>query len=360
MKNLIAAILMLMLASTESYAQWTTSGSNIYNSNTGNVGVATTIPLEKLHVQNGSVLISSNSFASYLMGTLKFSTTSYNYAWAGLSGNSNGQGWDQIDLLFYTAFGAPSEKMRLMANTGYLGIGTSTPLAKLDVYGDTRVGGTIPLNSSGNLSVRMGIINTSFTNLNSTDAFIGSLNTGGPAGLAGDLLLVPRSTTGINNAIRFYTGPTTPSERLTITYNGNVGIGTSTPAAKLSVNGNVFIGTQDANTITNMGSNNVLAVNGTAVFVKAKVAIYGPTTWPDYVFEPSYKMTTLDSLEQFIKLNKHLPEMPSAADVEKDGLDLGDNQALLLKKIEELTLIVIEQNKRIEELEKASKLNIEK
>jgi hypothetical protein len=100
---------------------------------------------------------------------------------------------------------------------------------------------------------------------------------------------------------------------------------------------------------------NALAVNGTAIFTKAKVAVYGSATWPDYVFAPTYKLTSLDSLEQFIQLNKHLPEVPTASEVEKDGIDLGDNQALLLKKIEELTLIVIEQNKRIEKLEASLK-----
>lgn len=143
--------------------------------------------------------------------------------------------------------------------------------------------------------------------------------------------------------------------RFAINSDGNVGIGTTTPGAKLDINGTtysrkVFIGTPDASTIANIGGN-LLAVNGTAVFVKAKVALYG-SEWPDYVFSPAYSIYPLDSLERFINLNGHLPEIPTASDVEKNGIDLGDNQVLLLKKIEELTLIVIEQNKRIEKLEK--------
>lgn len=137
---------------------------------------------------------------------------------------------------------------------------------------------------------------------------------------------------------------------------GYIGVGTNTPLVKLDVNGTtysrkMFIGTPDANTTSNMGSNNLLAVKGTAVFVKAKVAIYG-SGWPDYVFETGYPLPTLDSLDRFIKDHKRLPEMPSAKEVEQDGLDLGATQALLLKKIEELTLIIIQQEKRIDLLEK--------
>jgi hypothetical protein len=145
------------------------------------------------------------------------------------------------------------------------------------------------------------------------------------------------------NQIPFAIAPTT----------GNVGIGTSAPKAKLDVNGNIysngkiFIGMPDANTLTQI-ANYSLAVNGTAVFNKAKVSLYG--NWPDYVFSPSYKLTPLDSIEQFITVNGHLPEMPKAKEVEKNGIDLGETQALLLKKIEELTLFAIEQNKQSQKL----------
>ncbi len=61
----------------------------------------------------------------------------------------------------------------------------------------------------------------------------------------------------------------------------------------------------------------------------------------------NYKLTALEKIAKYIKLNQHLPEMPSRKDVEKNGIDLGDNRALLLKKIEELTLIIINLNKKV-------------
>ncbi len=148
------------------------------------------------------------------------------------------------------------------------------------------------------------------------------------------------------------------SPQLYISENGNIGIGNSSPNtnAKLDITGTtytnkLFVGVADANTNTYIGSSNLLAVNGTAVFVKAKVALYG-TAWPDYVFTKEYKLPKLDTLENFIRANKHLPEIPSAEEIAKNGIDLGDNQALLLKKIEELTLIVINLSKKQKELEK--------
>jgi len=74
--------------------------------------------------------------------------------------------------------------------------------------------------------------------------------------------------------------------------------------------------------------------------------------WYDHVFYPDYNLRPLDELEQFIKENNHLPEIPSAKEVKENGLDLGDMQGKLLLKIEELTLYTIEQQKLIEALEK--------
>ena len=92
-----------------------------------------------------------------------------------------------------------------------------------------------------------------------------------------------------------------------------------------------------------------LAVEGTRGASKIKIT---QTAWADYVFDSSYQLPSLSHVETFIKENKHLPEVPSASEVKKDGLDLGDNQVVLLKKIEELTLYIIQQNKEITELKK--------
>ena len=105
---------------------------------------------------------------------------------------------------------------------------------------------------------------------------------------------------------------------------GNVGIGTATPKEKLSVNGNI----------------------------RAQEIKVETTSWPDYVFEDDYKISSLTDIATYIKIHKHLPEMPSAKTVAVDGVALGEMNKLLLKKIEELTLHLIQQNERLAEQEK--------
>jgi hypothetical protein len=111
--------------------------------------------------------------------------------------------------------------------------------------------------------------------------------------------------------------------RFLIQSNGNVGIGTTTPLAKLTVNGNL---------------------RATEIRVMTDVNI------PDYVFEPSYFLRSLTDVERYIKENKHLPEIPSAREIRKDGIDVATMDAMLLKKIEEITLYMIEMKKEIDVL----------
>ncbi len=134
----------------------------------------------------------------------------------------------------------------------------------------------------------------------------------------------------------------------------NVGIQTlPNPNAALDVHGTVFVSDKISINETNplkIGTHS-LAVNGTAIFTKAFVKLNnGSPGWPDYVFNESYKLRSLKDLEAYIQENNHLPEIPSANDIEKTGIDLGENQSLLLKKIEELSLYVIAQNKQQEKL----------
>lgn len=82
-------------------------------------------------------------------------------------------------------------------------------------------------------------------------------------------------------------------------------------------------------------------------------------TWADYVFESDYSLRSLSDLEQFIKVEKHLPNVPSQKEVLEDGIDLGQMNIVLLEKVEELTLYLIDQNKQLEE-QKAKVNELEK
>lgn len=93
-----------------------------------------------------------------------------------------------------------------------------------------------------------------------------------------------------------------------------------------------------------------LLVKGGMITEKIKVAVAGSADWADYVFEPSYKLMSLDKVESYIKENKHLPNVPSAEDMSKNGLDVTQTSAKLMEKIEELTLYMIEMNKEIKAL----------
>ena len=73
------------------------------------------------------------------------------------------------------------------------------------------------------------------------------------------------------------------------------------------------------------------------------------TKWPDFVFDKDYKLRTLQEVENHINEHKHLPDIPSEKEVKENGLSLGEMQAKLLQKIEELTLYTIELNKTVKE-----------
>jgi hypothetical protein len=109
----------------------------------------------------------------------------------------------------------------------------------------------------------------------------------------------------------------------------------------ISLAGNVGIGTANPGTYA-------LAVNGS---IRAKEVIV-ESGWSDFVFESNYKLRSLDELEKYIKTNKHLPDVPSEAEVKAKGVSIGDMQSKLLQKVEELTLYMIELKKENQELQK--------
>ena len=114
---------------------------------------------------------------------------------------------------------------------------------------------------------------------------------------------------------------------MTFLPNGYVGVGTVAPKEMLSVNGNI----------------------------RARQIKVETTNWPDYVFSENYQLPSLKETEKFIQTNGHLPEVPKASEIQENGVDLGELNKILLKKMEEMTLYMIDKDKRIEALEETVK-----
>jgi hypothetical protein len=93
------------------------------------------------------------------------------------------------------------------------------------------------------------------------------------------------------------------------------------------------------------------AVEGKVVAQSIYVIASGSPNWADYVFASDYKLPKLSDVESYYKANRHLPEIPSAKEVAENGINLGDMNTLLLKKVEELTLYMVDLNKKVEKLE---------
>jgi hypothetical protein len=138
-------------------------------------------------------------------------------------------------------------------------------------------------------------------------------------------------------------------EAMRIASDGTIGIGySSSPLpAKLSVNGNTYVnGKLSIGDSPYFNTDFALSVKGK--IIAERVTVLLNTTWPDYAFAPDYKLMSLGQVEKYIQQHKHLPGIPSEAEVKEKGIELGDMNVLLLEKVEELTLHAIEHEKTIE------------
>jgi hypothetical protein len=215
------------------------------------------------------------------------------------------------------------------ATNGNVGIGTTNPTAKLTVLQSNQLGNT-PLNS-----MLLTTISGSTPNLMQENTWL-VRNTAGPGwpqarlhnGISIDgSFLSPQ----IDTRTWWERDPQADIQSWGTAY-----------STYMTINaGKVGIGTTDT-------KGYLFGVNGSAIANSMTVKIY---PWADYVFKKDYDLKPLKEVEAYIDQNHHLPEIPTEKEVAANGLNLGEMNKLLVKKVEELTLYLLEQNKRIEKLE---------
>lgn len=321
----------------------------ILNSN-GYVGIGIPNPanITNMLQVGGDIFSTGNMSASGNITATQFSanTGSFNSAaGSNLSFNTNG-----------------TTRLTLLNSNGYMGIGTTTPSAMLHVNGSVLstdfASTTGNYNSAGTANLSFQTNGASRLTVLNSNGYVG-IGTSSPEQLlhiSGGNVILDNATptiytgTSANNRYLFlanYAGQPSPSGLkaggILISENFNY----ANPSRNdLVVQGTVAIGTP----LANNPNGYALAVNGKIGAKDIQVETKS-STWPDFVFSAHYHLPSLYEVERYVQQNQHLQDVPSAKEIEEKH-NLGEMDAVLLKKIEELTLYIIEQQKQIDTLKK--------
>jgi len=307
------------------YINYYNKGNTYLNVQDGKVGIGTTFPATKFEVMQSTSGWTMNSRVNAVtngeINGLKFYSGYIGEdKWAGIASIAESLHSNKTGLALFSGM---TERVRISGD-GNVGIGTSYPTELFNVNGNAQLD-----------RLRLGNAVFSANSRNSINSF----NSGQDPNLLTGWIAADFGGSD-NGSDRLVIGSGFGGRTIIGTHNYNltqwggdliinptgskVGIGTYEPKEMLSVNGKI--------------SATEIRVNGLGT--------------PDYVFEEGYKIGSLEEVEKYIKVNKHLPEVPSAKEFERDGMAVGEMNKLLLKKIEELTLHVIEQNKQLIEQNK--------
>ena len=270
----------------------------------GNVGIGTTTPMSRLSLGSDS---GNYGTASAKKLAIYSDATGNNFYGLGVS---SGNGFDSSLEFHAGAYISQDDSPGMVLTVSKnVGIGTGTPSEKLEVIGTIRASSSATSTTSGYVELTSNSSNNSgWVDFYNWDG--AALDRAGYIGYANDDY-IKYTTYDLRN--HYFSG-------------GNVGIGTSsTGSHKLAVEGS--IGARE-------------------------IKVEDVPNWSDFVFEDDYELPTLVEVEMHIKVNGHLKDIPSAEEVKEDGIYLGQMDAKLLQKIEELTLYLIDQNKRLDAQQK--------
>ncbi|CAN5739419.1 hypothetical protein BH10BAC2_BH10BAC2_35270 [soil metagenome] len=295
----------------------------------GKLGIGTVAPEAYLHILRGSagaIVADANStlivessldnFISLLAPSTKKSAILFGSTLSVQDGGIIYNGPDNTRGFQFNTNGNVTRMV--LTSAGSLGIGTKLPKAKLHIFNGSS--GAISPNANSPLVVESNgdnFINVLAPNGNKSGILFGDNLNPQDAGVIYNNPLTP-------DGFQFNTNGNVT--RMVLTNAGRLGIGTNNPAYALSVNG---------------------TIQSKEVRVE--------TGWSDYVFEKDYKLRTLDNVAKYIEQNKHLPGIPSAEEIRKNGLAVGEVQTKMMEKIEELTLYVIKLNEEIQQLKNQHK-----
>jgi hypothetical protein len=282
---------------------FTASGSNIYNNNTGNVGIGLANPSEKFHLKGDGRIDAPGNFGGASLNLYAATTADGSY------------------INFFNQFGATSSS----AGIGYSGSNDYLLLSR----------GTNMFLKTAGLGISIAEPLTKLHIANGQDAGFGTTNNGYMmnGAVTGANLVIDNNELLARNDGRkadLFLQHDSGNVVLCGLEQGAVGIGVTSGAS--------------------IPAGFLLAVDGKIISEEVKVQLSGE--WPDYVFDKKYKLLSLEDLKKYIAANKHLPNIPSAAEVEKNGIELGDMQKKLTQTLEELTLYVLELKKEIDLLKK--------
>jgi hypothetical protein len=314
-----------------------------FENGTGDVGIGTTSPGYNLHVHD-------DSGTSYMRISDNTTGTS-----SGLRVGLNGSGNAYIlnDYAGELNIGTSGGIDMSINSAGNVGIDNTNPEAKLHVSNGSDAqpgsgGGYVIVGQTSANHMRLDgneiMVLNGADSLNASTLYIndeGNTNVGTTTGLAAALGVRDEDATGY--ALRVQVGTAT---KLNVYDHGGVAIGGNVitgPSDGLYVNNEVCINT------TTVATGYMLNVNGKVICEELKVQNSG--SWPDYVFADEYDLPTLEEVEAHIEENNHLLGVPDACTVEEEGIMIGQMQKVMMEKIEELTLYMIDANKRIKQLE---------